>query len=461
MEVNDSKDLVLIGTEKHVVMINCNLNNRDFSLPKNIVETNDSINQIKLMHKPKTTIEILIVVDNSGQIVVTTLDKIKNRENKTKLEKYEVIKTQKYNSKINFNDNSPWSVDCQYPYIIIGSNNRTVFVFNYEEEEKDIENKNENSNLNAGEEISNSFIYKGNNNNIPYVTISGNGAFIGNNSIDKNFKIFDFFTGEMICSCQNPNNEWGWGIKFIPKDLFRTINCKFNSYEDRKFMNVSNEALNRANMIDSNLSNPSEYDEDKFNQVKFEDLNEQQKYIKLNLIDKYYILSTTNHCAGLFKLDFEIKQNTNEKIVVPIRLGKIELTRIFIRDSFANKEQIDYGSFLMIKGIQQCSRYEFIFISENMNLFLLGSKAGDLHIFEMNLYHDKDSKMIGVEDEPNILINFREKVAGMKFIENKGDNGKKVIDIFVLTLSGMFYYYRILPYKKFWNHFDENEIITK
>ena len=51
-------------------MINCNLNNRDFSLPKNIVETNDSINQIKLMHKPNTTIEILIVVDNSGQIVV-------------------------------------------------------------------------------------------------------------------------------------------------------------------------------------------------------------------------------------------------------------------------------------------------------------------------------------------------------------------------------------------------------
>ena len=49
----------------------------------------------------------------------------------------------------------------------------------------------------------------------------------------------------------------------------------------------------------------------------------------------------------------------------------------------------------------------------------------------------------------------------MKFIENKSDKGKKVIDIFVLTLSGMFYYYRILPYEKFWNHFDDNEIITK
>ena len=42
-------------------MINCNIKNRDFSLPKNILETNELINQIKLMHKPYSTKEILIV----------------------------------------------------------------------------------------------------------------------------------------------------------------------------------------------------------------------------------------------------------------------------------------------------------------------------------------------------------------------------------------------------------------
>ena len=61
-------------------MINCNLNNRDFSLPKNIIETTDSINQIKLMHKPDTSQEILTVVDNSGEIVVLTIDLIKDEK---------------------------------------------------------------------------------------------------------------------------------------------------------------------------------------------------------------------------------------------------------------------------------------------------------------------------------------------------------------------------------------------
>ena len=59
-------------------MINCNIKNRDFSLAKNIIETHDSINQIKLMHKPNSTKEILIAVDNSGEIVVITVDLIKD-----------------------------------------------------------------------------------------------------------------------------------------------------------------------------------------------------------------------------------------------------------------------------------------------------------------------------------------------------------------------------------------------
>ena len=154
-------------------MINCNLNNKDFSLAKNIIQTEDSINQIKLMHKPNSTQEILTVVDNSGEIVVLTIDIIKDLNKRTKLNKYEVINTKKYSAKIDFHDNSPWSVDCQYPYIIIGSNNRTVFVYNYEE--NNLINNNDNNNLSK-----NAVIYKGNNNNIPYVTISENGGFIGN-----------------------------------------------------------------------------------------------------------------------------------------------------------------------------------------------------------------------------------------------------------------------------------------
>jgi hypothetical protein len=444
LEVNESKDLVLIGTEKHVIMINCNLKNRDFSLAKNIVETNDCINQIKLMHKPNSTKEILVAVDNSGEIVVATIDLIKDRKKRSKLDKYEVVKTKKYNSKIDFNDNSPWSVDCQYPYIIIGSNNRTVFVFNYEDKQNEQNNDDSNDGNNNNNLVlnNNSVIYKGNNNNIPYVTISENGAFIGNNSIDKNFKIFDFYTGELICSCQNPNNEWGWGIKFIPQNLFKIQDFTFQDYEARKDNNFPNEALIRNHMSDLNLNNPSQYDENNINKIPYEDLDIHEKFIKINLIDKYYILSTCNHCAGLFKLDYQLIEN--KKTVTAIPLGKIELTRNYIRDLYRDKEQIDYVTQAMISGIKNFSRYEFIFYSKNLNLFLVGSKAGDLQVFEMIIYKDTTNNLIGVEDESNILITFKEKLSGMKFIDNS-ENGRKIIDVFVLTLSGTFYYYKIMP----------------
>ena len=156
-------------------------------------------------------------------------------------------------------------------------------------------------------------------------------------------------------------------------------------------------------------------------------------------------------------LDFKKEENNNKKEVIAIPIGKIELSRIYIRDIFMEKIQLDYIDFVKIDEIIHCSRYEFIYFSKNMNLFLLGSKTGDLQVFEMNIYLDKKNKMICVEDEPNILISFEEKIAGMRFIENKNENGRKIIDIFVLTLSGMFYYYKISPDINYWNsNFEED-----
>ena len=431
-------------------MINCNLNNKDFSLAKNIIQTQDSINQIKLMHKPNSTQEILTVVDNSGEIVVLTLDLIADLKQRTKTNKYEVVNTKKYSAKIDFHDNSPWSVDCKYPYIIIGSNNRTVFVYNYEE--NNIINGNDNNN-----NISkNSVIYKGNDNNIPFVTISDNGNFIGNNSIDKSFKIFDFHTGELLVNEKNPKNEWGWGLKFIPKNLFKIKEVEFESYELRKDNNLVNQAIIICKLDEQNLDNPSNYDENTIEKIPYDDLDDYEKYLKLNLVDKYYILSTCNHVAGLYDLAFKKIENSNKKKIVGIPLGKIELTRIYIRDLFMESFNLDFGVVYNIKGIIQSSRYEFIFYSKNMNLILLGSKAGDLHVFEMNIYHDKKNKLIGIEDEPNALISFGSKIAGMKFLENEDEKGKKIIDVFAITLSGVFYYYKIYPDNNFWEgNFEE------
>ena len=431
-------------------MINCDLKNRDFSLSKNIIQTNDSINQIKLMHKPNSTQEILTVVDNSGEIVVLTIDIIADEKKRTKTNKYEVINIKKYSSKVDFHDNSPWSVDCKYPYIIIGSNNRTVFVFNYEE----------NNLINNNNESKNSAIYKGNSNNIPFVTISENGKFIGNNSIDRSFKIFDFHTRELILSEKNPRNEWGWGMKFIPKNLFKKKDFSFECLEIRKDENLINPAVKYYKIDELNLDNPSNFDENEIDKIPYDELNDYEKYLKINLIDKYYILSSCNHCAGLYALDFKKIENSNEKKIVGIPLGKIELTRIYIRDLYMGIFNLDMGMLYNINGIYQSSRYEFIFYSKNMNLILLGSKAGDLHVFEMNLYHDKNNKMIGIEDEPNALISFGSKIAGMKFLENEDEKGRKIIDVFVITLSGIFYYYKIFTDNYFleshFHDFDED-----
>ena len=421
-------------------MINCNIKNRNFSLPKNILETNELINQIKLMHKPDSTKEILIVVVTFGEVIAVTLDLIKdkNKNKLSQLSKYEVVEIKKYNTKIMDNDNSPWSIECQYPYIIVGANNKILFVFNYEEKDDKNENNNEGINNPNNNLINNSVKYFGNNNNITSVTISDNGCFIGNNSIDKYFKIFDFFTGDLVCSVKNPCEEMGWGIKFIPKNLFEVKDYDIGTYDFRKIDNFINTALEVFKLSENNLTDPFPYIEDNHNKISYDDLSDYEKYLKLNLLDKYYILSSGTHSAGLFKLDFSFEEKTQKKTVEAIPLGKIELNRIYIRDLYMDKIFLDNLSILNINKINEYTRYEFIYFSKEMNLFFLCSKTGDLHIFEMKIYRDKKNGLVGVEDEPNALISFGENIVGIKFFESK-----KIIDIFVLTISGIFYYYKI------------------
>ena len=76
-------------------------------------------------------------------------------------------------------------------------------------------------------------------------------------------------------------------------------------------INFINTALEKSSMGDLNLTNPSPYDENTINNnaVPYEELDVDEKFLKINLIDKYYILSTYNHCAGLFRLDYQFVEN--------------------------------------------------------------------------------------------------------------------------------------------------------
>jgi len=101
-----------------------------------------------------------------------------------------------FNCKIIHNDNSIWSIDCFYPYVIVGGNNRCIY-FN------DVNDQSNNNN----EEIKNNIILLGNKHNIPYVSFSPDGEFICSNSVDSHPKIWEKDSGRLISVLVNNINE--------------------------------------------------------------------------------------------------------------------------------------------------------------------------------------------------------------------------------------------------------------
>jgi len=120
-----------------------------------------------------------------------------NFEYNSKTENTKIIFHKIYNCKIIHNDNSIWSVDCFYPFVIVGGNNKCIFL-------SDI---NDSSNLNNNGEIKNNIVLVGNKHNIPYVSFSPDGEFICSNSVDSHPKIWEKDSGRLISILKNDVNE--------------------------------------------------------------------------------------------------------------------------------------------------------------------------------------------------------------------------------------------------------------
>ena len=123
-EINPNK-YILIAIEQKIILIPFNKYNLSFAKPITIFECVDVINQIKLMSIPDSKDEIIIALDNSG-IVTTAMISNKNS----------ISNIKKIKATIDSNDNSVWSIDCQYPYIVSGGNHKCVMLFNYETSEE-------------------------------------------------------------------------------------------------------------------------------------------------------------------------------------------------------------------------------------------------------------------------------------------------------------------------------------
>ena len=386
--------------------------NLSFEKPINLYECESQIHQLKLVENPEKEI-ILILVEEIG--LITTLIINYNKEKR----EYESKKIKKFNGKINSSDNSVWSLDFYYPYILIGGNHKCVMILNYLDESQN-------------EIIDNSNIYVGNENNIPVVYFSDNGLFIANNSIDCKVKIFDFYKGNLICSINNPKKEWGWGVKFIKKNLFSFTNDIFD-YE-----NETNLVINSLGLEKANETNKNEYPNYNEN-INNNNLSQYEKFLKDNLIDKYYIFSTYKDIAYLNELHF-VEKDDGTKEVKSFPIGKIELLRNYLLAKYQIILNLDYNIIVTLNHLISGIRYDYIFISEKLKLILIGGKNGDLQIYKMLIEENKNENKIGIKSSSEIIINFKERIAGMKFFEI--DDNK--IDVYVLSLSGTLYNYRIL-----------------
>jgi hypothetical protein len=423
LEISSKEDFILIASNNIVVLIKFDKLNLNFEKPFNLYESNDQINQIKLMSDPSDPEkEYLIVLNDFGYITVHTI------------ENYIITKTKFYTGHINSNDNSVWSVDCCYPYIIIGGNHKCVMVFNILKDE-DEENINHNNNILHKQSV----IYKGNNHNVPCVSISGNKLFIANNSIDSYVKVFDFYKGDMLISIPNDEKQWGWGVKFIPKNLFNIEKVSLDEINIEEEESLTSPFYKYIIDNDNFYKSKAKINNDNDVVMDEEILDYNERFIKNNLLDKYYILSTYQKYACLNELYYGNNVNENNKREIKIKsLGKILLLKRYLNTILLEKPNVDNYTILVLKNLSNYSKYEFIHFSEYLKLMFIIGRNGDLHIQEMVIEKDEDKQMIGIRDQPEFLVEFGEKIVGVKFFD-------KIInpEIYVLTLTGKLYNFKI------------------
>ena len=135
-------------------------------------------------------------------------------------------------------------------------------------------------------------------------------------------------------------------------------------------------------------------------------------------------------------------------------LGKVELFKNFLIERFRGYTNLSFMEILILKQLKSFGRYEFLFISESMKLILIGNKTGDLQIFRMVIEVGECDDKIGIIDTPDVIIDYYEKLAGIRVIES--DDGESV-DIYAIDLKGTFHQHRLIKKKVNNDKVNENE----
>ncbi len=181
-----------MASGKKTILIPFNFRTRNSSkLQKKshlLLEARQDINQLKLAENLSR--QFIIVADNSGVVHLTQFCF------NYKLNELKILNSKCFDCKIDHNDNSIWSLDFFYPFLLIGGNHRCVILVNIEEQSTE------------DSDIRKSLIYLGNKHNVPYVSFSPEGEFISCASIDTHVKIWHTFSKQLLMSIPNKENQW-------------------------------------------------------------------------------------------------------------------------------------------------------------------------------------------------------------------------------------------------------------
>jgi len=113
-----------------------------------------------------------------------------------------------------------------------------------------------------------------------------------------------------------------------------------------------------------------------------------KNYIKTNLED-YNLFYTSKNNLNLIDLS---KNSYNKDLNISSCIGKLNLIEKFLYSRFKN-HQIELNNlnqnqvfYNLVYGYFDCTRYEFLEISNKLNLLIVGNRAGDVQFYNLNLY---------------------------------------------------------------------------
>ncbi len=379
-----------------------------------VLESEYTINQLKLMSDGANT--YLTAVDDGGYLHTINI-RYKNKTLAT-------TEYKKFNCKIDSPDNSTWSLDCHYPYVAVGGNHRVIVINNI----NDI----------CENEVKNNITLDGNQHNIPCVSFSPDGEFIGCSSIDSIPKIYDIHYGKLIKRIDNRTKDWGWGIKIIEKKLF-----KITQEADESFLDDIEFHPYIRTIVDGlkiSLHRPIEpLVEQEISQINNSDIKQDIDYYKMylsNSLQKYIYITTYKN-----SIYFTGYEGTSDKIT-QINFSKFNPLINYIKVKYRNINNVTYATLIELKHYIEYSRYEYILVSKAMNKLILGNKQGDINIYDMGLFL-KDAKF-QYNSKPIAIIDFNFRIAGLRVIDyiDKNNPENNYFNLFIVGLNGYFECYK-------------------